>query len=72
MTMMLRLLVVLLTLFGSQTIALGQIDTYCVATNKMPSNYESPAETSIQCGIVPGGEFGSVGSVPEVIFNKGF
>jgi hypothetical protein len=31
-----------------------------------------PAGTPIQRGIVPGGEFGGVGGVPEVIFPKGF
>lgn len=31
-----------------------------------------PAGTLIQRGIVPGGEFGGVGGVPEVIFTKGF
>ena len=30
----------LLTFLGSQTIALGQIDVYCDATNKVPSNFE--------------------------------
>ena len=34
---MLRLILVLLTLFGSQTVALSQIDAYCVATNKVGS-----------------------------------
>ena len=34
--MMLRLLVVFLTLIGSQTVALTQIDAYSVATNKVP------------------------------------
>lgn len=32
----LRLFIVLLTLFGSQTVALGQIDAEFVATNKAP------------------------------------
>ena len=40
MTMMLRLILVLLTFFGSQTVALGQIDACCVAANKVPSNFE--------------------------------
>jgi RHS repeat-associated protein len=31
-----------------------------------------PAGTQIQRGIVPGGEFGGAGGVPEVIFPKGF
>lgn len=31
-----------------------------------------PAGTPIQRGIVPGGEFGGAGGVPEVIFPKGF
>ena len=35
MTMMLRLIIVLLTLFGSKAAALGQIDAYSVATNKV-------------------------------------
>lgn len=34
MITVLRLIVVLLTLFGSQTVALGQIDGYCVAPKK--------------------------------------
>lgn len=33
---------------------------------------EPPAGTLIQRGIVPGGEYGGVGLVPEVIFPKGF
>ena len=33
---------------------------------------EPPPGTAIQRGIVPGGEFGGVGRVPEVIFPKGF
>jgi len=39
---MLRLIIVLLTLFGSQAVAFGQIDAELVATNKIanpvPSN----------------------------------
>lgn len=33
---------------------------------------EPPAGTPIQRGTVPGGEFGGVGEVPEVLFPKGF
>jgi hypothetical protein len=33
---------------------------------------EPPAGTPIQRGIVPGGEFGGIGRVPEVLFPKGF
>ena len=43
MTMMLRLILVLLTFLGSQTIALGQIDVYCDATNKV--SIWSPGKT---------------------------
>ena len=37
MIMTLRLIVVLLTVFGSQTIALGQIEAYSLAANKTPT-----------------------------------
>ena len=43
MILMLRLILVLLTLFGSQTVALSQIDAYCVATNKA-DNLLAPAK----------------------------
>jgi hypothetical protein len=33
---------------------------------------QPPAGTPIQRGIVPGGQFGGAGGVPEVIFPKGF
>lgn len=33
---------------------------------------QPPPGTPIQRGIVPGGQFGGVGGVPEVIFPKGF
>lgn len=33
---------------------------------------EPPAGTPIQRGLVPGGEFGGVGGVPEVLFPEGF
>jgi hypothetical protein len=33
---------------------------------------DPPEGTAIQRGIVPGGEFGGVGGVPEVFFPEGF
>jgi hypothetical protein len=33
---------------------------------------EMPAGTPIQRGMVPGGEFGGAGGVPEVYFPKGY
>lgn len=33
---------------------------------------EPPAGTPIQRGIVPGGEFGRRGGIPEVFFPEGF
>mgnify|MGYP001585058659 FL=1 len=42
---------------------------------ELPKYYrilEPPTGTPIQRGIVPGGDFGGRGGVPEVIFPKGF
>lgn len=64
----LRLIFVcLLTLFGSQTVALGQIDAYCVATNKIdnapiqwPPN--RGFESSGQASLIPGTKVDRFGS----------
>ena len=37
-----------LTLFGSQTVALGQIDAYCVATNKVPGSFVTNTKLEVQ------------------------
>ena len=57
MHMMLRLLIVFLTLIGSQTVALTQIDAYSVATNK-PDDFVDLASSSRRRHILDGNATG--------------
>lgn len=54
MTMMLRLILVFLTLFGSQTVAFGQIDAYSVATNQLTGPFPGNPTRGLPLGTLDG------------------